>query len=809
MSEEYVYEYVGSNGHPVHTFRNRKTHEEVIIKFGVKAEEAEMAQKASEHADEIRSASNGAINIPKVISNDFDLSQLSAEDIEKLTEAVNKGSPIRIEPNLSGRVLVMEKAEGFDLTSIIYQDIPSEKSPVELDVPENINASEEALENIEPPRKKPPTLEAFEEMQPDWNGLRAGVNKMNELGIVHEDLKAHNIIIGDDKGRVVFNIIDWGGPKLRDPNIKILSDAEQLEETLGHTKLAEMMARYDARVAQETAQSVEAAKSVKQVSALTEIRDAYRGVRTMREALTATKGLSRGAKMTLAGGVALAGGVLYMISDTHEKQRDLAKELLDNETISQEAYDEYVELNRDIEELLLAENIAAQGPTFILTTPLVENYAKEQFAAFSIRHNLSPEIHDALGMSMFDEKSLGAQFAESAASVMPENVNDLDPSLHALWHATQKLNDAQSHHTEMHRFRDGGSRLGPINEPPIPTQSQKDSADQALREAQYEHRSEFARALSNEETGNRLLSMIPNDVLLDMVAQTAPHNIEEQHPLIEQVSYAQQKYDAYVPPLYDDVFREPNPYYELISAKRDLEQSPDVLMDYLRNNFGEAPASSLEQSNSLRGHVGPSREDMDRALNTEAGPIHNLTAPEIGSSSAPLDWESFQQTLAPTTITPPTDQGIQENAIREFLERTNPLIRGLNPDYQITLPLPDATPPIRIIPVITDPELREQSYDAADHTLSNSDIYDTPEYIEMANIFEKIRAGDETDAQEQLLLASLADHNETSPLLRALTQAYPAELQDITRTTATKPLAHQEEITVSEPVRTQMMGLSS
>tara|TARA_R110001592_G_scaffold25736_5_gene97448 strand:+ start:1689 stop:3719 length:2031 start_codon:yes stop_codon:yes gene_type:complete len=621
VSQEY--EYVGSYGHPVHAFRNSVTGEEVVIKFLVSDKEAMMAQRASDHADEIREASEGAVNIPKVISNNFDYSQLSEKAINDLTEAV--GFP----PNLKGRALVMEKADGSELDYIIDQ--------------------------YAHPTRTPPTLEAFEEMQPDWNGLRAGVDKMNDLGIIHEDLKAHNIIVGDDEGRAVFNIIDWGGPKNRD--IEILPDAQQLEQTLGHEKLAGMIGRYDARVVQEASQSAEAVQNAKKMNALTEIRDAYKGVKTLREALTATKNLSKGAKLTLAGGAVVAAGVIYAIKHTHESQRDLAKNLLEQGLMTQEAYDEYIELNKDIENKLLAENVVSQGPAFILTTPLLENYAKEQFAELSIRHNLRPEVHEALGMSMFDEKSLGAQFAESAAKIMPDKITDVDPALHSLWRTTQRLNVAQAQSDYAQRTIDGGSRLGPINEPAPPTEAEKENAALELNIAENAHRTEFARVLSNDYAGNKLLSMIPENVLLDMATQTAPHQLEEQHPLISQLSYAQQKFDAYAPPLYDDpiISREPNPRYELISAKRDLRENPEILREYLRNTFGEESAGDLLQTNHIAGYVGPSQEEMDRALNTGGGPVQNYTAPEIGEPSGPLDWDNFQETIAPLTVGLPHD----------------------------------------------------------------------------------------------------------------------------------------------------------
>tara|TARA_R110001592_G_scaffold16881_3_gene71400 strand:+ start:7907 stop:9985 length:2079 start_codon:yes stop_codon:yes gene_type:complete len=630
MPEEY--EYVKSEGHPVHTFKNSVTGEEVIIKFNVEPQEAHMAQKASDHAYEIRKASNSAVNIPRVISDDFDVSELSDKAIQDLSDALNKDSPISTpisrEHLKNGHALVMEKANGPDLQSIIDPRLGS--STV--------------------------TLKDLENMSPDWNGLRAGVEEMNKLKITHKDLSAGNIIISESEGRAVFNIYDWGGPK-DIPADDILPDAKQLENLLSDEKLAGMIGRYDAKVAQEAAQSAEALQAAKKVSALTEIRDAYKGVRTLREALTATKSLSKGAKMTLVGGVAVGAGVLYAITHTHEAQRDLAKNLLEQGLMTQEAYDEYIELNKDIEHKLLAENVVSQGPAFILTTPLLENYAKEEFAEFSIRHNLKPEVHEALGMSMFDEKSLGAQFAQSAVDIMPDKIADVDPALHSLWRTAQALNTAQVQVDYTQRTIWGGSRLGPINEPTPPTQAEKDKAVLDLNIAENAHRTEFARVLSNEYAGNKLLSLMPEDILIDMATQTAPHQRDELHPLISQLSYAQQKLDAHIQPLYDDpiISREPNPRYELISAKNDLREKPEVLREYLRNTFGGEPVEGLEQTNHSAGYVGPSREEMDRALNMTGGAVHNFTEPTINNPAGPLDWQNFQNTIAPLSVGLPLD----------------------------------------------------------------------------------------------------------------------------------------------------------
>ncbi len=336
-----------------------------------------------------------------------------------------------------------------------------------------------------------------------------------------------------------------------------------------------------------------AADALKQTDTAADIADGIRAANTATDALKAGKAVSKTAKLSIIGGVALTGGVAALLHYAHSSQRDLAEKLNENGQLSDEAYQEYVELNQKIEAEMQTENLAGQGWFFLVTTPAVEASARAQFSEFSAKHKLSPELHDALGMSMFNGESLAGKFSKEAIDMIPDKMSEVDPEFHDLWRATRELEDAQiaynsAHAPPMHHYGMGGMPYAGAYDPDRP-QRQAETKDD-LAEAKLAHQQEFARLLADPETGDKLLSMMPQDVLLDMVKETTRYHANGQHALIDDIAALQQRIDA------DDTgwIDEWKLSGKVDDALEKLAERPEILHAYIRDVFGDNSMSTSQ-----------------------------------------------------------------------------------------------------------------------------------------------------------------------------------------------------------------------
>ncbi|MGH1402626.1 MAG: hypothetical protein ACRBDL_00125 [Alphaproteobacteria bacterium] len=322
--------------------------------------------------------------------------------------------------------------------------------------------------------------------------------------------------------------------------------------------------------------------------ALTKADDLAEGLRVVNAATDAMKAGKAGgkmAKLTWVGGAALTGGVAALIHWAHSSQRDLAGKLNESGELSDEAYQEYLELNTGIETEMQTENLAGQGWLFLVTTPAVEASARSQFNDFSAKHGLSPELHKALGMSLFDGTSLGGKFAQEAIDIIPDKMSDMDPEFHKLWRATENMHDAEQAYKMAHiplfeSYKDGVVYSAEFKARRLEWQAE---TDEWLKEAKFEQQKEFARLLSDPETGNKLLAMMPQDVLMDMVEETAQYHAKGHDPLIGQVAYLQDAIDSdetgwLVDWHLDDYVDD---------AMDELEKKPEAVYAYIRDVFGD------------------------------------------------------------------------------------------------------------------------------------------------------------------------------------------------------------------------------
>lgn len=167
-------------------------------------------------------------------------------------------------------------------------------------------------------------------------------------------------------------------------------------------------------------------------NAADDLSDAVKTVGQAADALKAGKTLSKTAKLSIIGGVALTGGVAALLHVAHKGQRDLAGELKDSGHITPEAHEAYMELNTDTEIMMQAENAAAQGWLFLLSTPAVESKANSDFKEWADKHapNLSEEHFQALSMSLFPGQSARADMLWEARDQLPSTTEGQPELIH-------------------------------------------------------------------------------------------------------------------------------------------------------------------------------------------------------------------------------------------------------------------------------------------------------------------------------------------------------------------------------------------
>ena len=335
------------------------------------------------------------------------------------------------------------------------------------------------------------------------------------------------------------------------------------------------------------------------VEAASGLDEAIAGAKTASVAADGIKLSSKALKMTVAGGIAVTGGVAAVLHYAFSKQKELAETLKDNGQLSEEAYQEYVELNQEIEAMMQTENAAAQGWIFLASTPLVEARAREMFEEFSNKHNLSQEVHEALGMSLFDGNSIRGQIAENTYDTIPDNIADAPEALHSLVEAKNAVMEAQqaaneafnNHYDPMTAGMAGpGGAMAAMqaasNHPEVVKAQER--LDAAKSQFQYA----FDDTLSSPEGAEAMAGLLNEDQLFDIVKATAEFNSGDLDPAIQQ---------------YLDAKEADAPWYDLKGAwdnasDRDaaetaLKENPEIMREYLQKIF--VPESGNESSPDL------------------------------------------------------------------------------------------------------------------------------------------------------------------------------------------------------------------
>lgn len=332
------------------------------------------------------------------------------------------------------------------------------------------------------------------------------------------------------------------------------------------------------RAAEEAARAADAARAAERAADAADARSLARVAKSGKLGVVTTVGVTAG----------VAGILHYAFGEQRnaaEAFRD-AGMFSDDPAENQQIYEEYVELNESVEAEMQTENVAGQGWLFLATTPAVELSARAQFDEFSTRHNLPENVHQALGMSMFDGQSLRGEFAQGAAELIPENMSDFPPELHGLWRAKQEMDDAQNAFDRAERAGVGSAtrRMDPSEREAYHDRLAQGRAEatEELSAAQAVYQREFSRAFSDPETAAYLLEQMPQETLIDMVEETAQYNLDSAPPLIREMVEVQQQIDDGDYSYFYDTDAE----NRLEEIQAELEANPEITHGYIAEVFG-------------------------------------------------------------------------------------------------------------------------------------------------------------------------------------------------------------------------------
>ena len=339
------------------------------------------------------------------------------------------------------------------------------------------------------------------------------------------------------------------------------------------------------------------------------------------EALRLAARSARLAKLGIATSVVATVGVAGLIDYAFGAQRDVAEQLHATGQLNDAQYAEYLELNQEIEMMMQAENVAGQGWLFLATTPLAEARAREMFDAFSNKHNLSQELHDMLGMSLFDGLSVRGQIAENIFEVIPSTITaETDLALIELIEAKQAVLSAQNAYWEIYR-----QAVPPtIHVAPFPsifgthlaTQSvpEVQAASGAIDVAKTHYQYAFDDALSHPDGAAALANLLNPEQLWSIIADTAEHQTNLP-PEIQAYVDVQERFAELGVIDVMAAWR--------LSGERDdviagIMQNPDVMRDYVAEMFTPdtspepIPAPSIDPSAHLERQFVPDAISVGR-----------------------------------------------------------------------------------------------------------------------------------------------------------------------------------------------------
>ncbi len=387
------------------------------------------------------------------------------------------------------------------------------------------------------------------------------------------------------------------------------------------------------------------------------LADTMKTVGQAADALKAGKALSKTAKLSIIGGVALTGGVAALLHVAHEGQRGLAGEMKDAGQLSPEAYEAYMDMNTDTEIMMQAENAAAQGWLFLLSTPAVEARATSDFKEWADKYapNLSEEQYQALSMSMFPGNSARAEMLWDARDQLPSTTEGQPEFIHRAVDLNALYEEAGDiHYSHSQGFVYSGNiaeTTAKAQAMGIEVEPSRDPA-QAIKNLKEAIKQELVTELDQQfrapENMEHMLDLVPVDERMEYARRLAgsesdPAQFAKDHPEIA----------AYVKEYDESWFG----WDWTLDNDDPLKANPDLLNDYIMSKTQISPKASAPE-------VAP------EVTPTQVTPI----IPSEGDTTSPSTPTGNQQAAVEGKPTP-----------SDVIDRTSEIDRILPPDANFTV----------------------------------------------------------------------------------------------------------------------------
>ncbi len=300
-------------------------------------------------------------------------------------------------------------------------------------------------------------------------------------------------------------------------------------------------------------------EAIEQATKISELAD------EVKEARFAARTMKLG-KLGVVTSAAVTVGVAGLLKYSFSLQRDLADQLLDGK-----AHEDYIKLNQEIETMMLVENFGAQGFAFLLTTPALEAVVREKFKNFSDKY-LSPEQHDMLRMSMFDGISSQEKFAKEIMHSLPENHANCPTELQELWNAREAIISLK-----------------------MPTRGSKDVWKSQMELAKEEYNAEFKNVMKDPAAAKKLISGVPDELKVEIIAITARSDDTNQHPEIQLLADLQEQLSNTAGTKVN-AERRADLRQAIFDTKESLVSQKDVLNQYVNEYFDTKNALTDKQN---------------------------------------------------------------------------------------------------------------------------------------------------------------------------------------------------------------------
>lgn len=263
-------------------------------------------------------------------------------------------------------------------------------------------------------------------------------------------------------------------------------------------------------------------------------------------------------------GPAVGVGAAALTGLAHSGQRDHAEELRNEGVLSEEAYEAYVELNSDTENMLHTDTgLSTVDPTglSVVVTAGVEIQARGAFKDWADEYapHLSEDQFQSLSMSMFPDSSARNEMIMESVDHLPTSIEGQPEYLHEI------INDRNS-------YMEAKTELSRTPVGPGPRHSQLSDAVEQM-EQDLVHNMESL--MSHPEGVDAVLDAVPVEDRMEYVRSLAAsegdfEQFSENHPEIAQYTQA---YESSLTGWFleeDDVLRE----------------NPDLLNDYIKERSG-------------------------------------------------------------------------------------------------------------------------------------------------------------------------------------------------------------------------------